>query len=511
MAATETVAQRAGVRKSTGNPPPKKNTKENSPTAIEPRHGIVTLFGYGIGVRVERGHLVLEDGVGIDRHYGRFPRVGHGIERLVIIGSDGNLSLSALRWLADQNVAFIMLERNGRVLAATGPVRSSDAKLRRAQALANESGAALEIVRALIYQKLDGQEKVARDGLRDSATADRIAELRGAVPSVETMSAVRALEAQGARDYWSAWQNVAITFPKKDWPRVPDHWRVFGTRRSPLTECPRSAVNPANAMLNYLYALLEAEARLAAAAMGLDPGLGFLHLDTATRDSLACDLMEPVRPQVDAFVLDWISREPIKREWLFEQRDGTCRLMVAPVTEFTAETLWASQAGDTRKPGPATRLTGRRIREAMGGPSPRRREQSVKPQSLCRTCGASIEPGGKYCRACSVGVAADNLAKISVAGREKTLGPRAQGFRADTQRRHAAAQKAWDPASHPSWLNEEAYWQKVQPLLVGISTSGIATALGVSWAYASNVRKGKSLPHPRHWLTLAELAGISPG
>jgi|ERR1035437_1739116 hypothetical protein len=46
--------------------------------------------------------------------------------------------------------------------------------------------------------------------------------LREAVPSVETMSAVRALEAQGARDYWSAWQNVAITFPKKDWPRVPD-------------------------------------------------------------------------------------------------------------------------------------------------------------------------------------------------------------------------------------------------------------------------------------------------
>jgi hypothetical protein len=172
-------------------------------------------------------------------------------------------------------------------------------------------------------------------------------------------------------------------------------------------------------MLNYLYALLEAEARLAAAAMGLDPGLGFLHLDTTTRDSLACDLMEPVRPQIDAFVLDWISREPMKREWFFEQRDGTCRLMadftsqlsetlpmwrraVAPVTELTAEVLWAARAGATRKPGPATRLTGRRYREAMGGASPRRREQSVKPQSLCRTCGASVDPGGKYCRACSV-------------------------------------------------------------------------------------------------------------
>jgi hypothetical protein len=43
-------------------------------------------------------------------------------------------------------------------------------------------------------------------------------------------------------------------------------------------------------MLNYLYAVLESESRLAAAALGLDPGLGVLHVDTPARDSLACDL-----------------------------------------------------------------------------------------------------------------------------------------------------------------------------------------------------------------------------
>jgi len=67
-------------------------------------------------------------------------------------------------------------------------------------------------------------------------------------------------------------------------------------------------------VLNYLYALLESEARLAAAAIGLEPSLCFLHADTGYRDSLACDLMEPVRPQVDAYVPDWLSREPLKRE-----------------------------------------------------------------------------------------------------------------------------------------------------------------------------------------------------
>jgi CRISPR/Cas system-associated endonuclease Cas1 len=113
-----------------------------------PRHGVVTLFGYGIQVRVDRGHLLLEDGIGPNRQYARLPRVGHGLKRLVVIGSNGMLSLAALRWLSDQEVAFTLLERNGKVLAVTGPVRPSDAKLRRAQALANSSGTALRISRA---------------------------------------------------------------------------------------------------------------------------------------------------------------------------------------------------------------------------------------------------------------------------------------------------------------------------------------------------------------------------
>jgi CRISPR/Cas system-associated endonuclease Cas1 len=71
---------------------------------------------------------------------------------------------------------------------------------------------------------------------------------------------------------------------------VPNHWRCFGTRKSPLTGSPRLAVNPPNAILNYLYAVLESEARLAASALGLDPGIGVLHVDTDARDSLACDL-----------------------------------------------------------------------------------------------------------------------------------------------------------------------------------------------------------------------------
>jgi len=60
-------------------------------------------------------------------------------------------------------------------------------------------------------------------------------------------------------------------------------------------------------MMNYLLALVEAEASLAACALGLDAAMGVFHADQPNRESLSCDLMEPVRPQVDAYLLDWIT------------------------------------------------------------------------------------------------------------------------------------------------------------------------------------------------------------
>src|SRR5438270_8610587 len=135
----------------------------SSHNSVVPRHGVVTLFGYGIQVRVDRGHLLLDDGVGAERRQFRLPRVGHGLRRLVVIGSDGFVSLAALRWLADQKASFVMLERNGKVLATTGPVAPSDVRLRRSQGVAHQSGIALKIARELIVEKLHGQEQVIRE------------------------------------------------------------------------------------------------------------------------------------------------------------------------------------------------------------------------------------------------------------------------------------------------------------------------------------------------------------
>lgn len=151
----------------------------------------------------------------------------------------------------------------------------------------------MRIARELIDQKLAGQETLARDGLRDPTAVQTIASARAALTRATTIDSIRFLEAQAGHAYWSAWRALPINFPRIDVRRVPDH---FGTRLSPLSGSPRLAANPPNAILNYLYAVLESEARLAVTALGLDPGLlGVLHVDSCKRDGLACDLMEPVR------------------------------------------------------------------------------------------------------------------------------------------------------------------------------------------------------------------------
>jgi hypothetical protein len=276
-------------------------------------------------------------------------------------------------------------------------------------------------------------------------------------------------------------------------------------------------------MLNYMYCLLESEARLAAASLGLDPGIGFLHVDTDARDSLACDLMEPVRPHVDAFLLEWITGEPLRRDWFFEQRDGTCRLMasfaerlsgslpawrqsVGPIAEGVARTLWSTIRNHGRLP--ATHLTQSNRRQAKGEPNLRVIEPPRAPH-LCRTCGARITAGHRFCAICKVAVTTKELVKAAQKGRLASHSMEAEAKRADNRRRHFAAQKAWLASDQPTGLDEEVYRRQIHPRLAAVTIHAIREALGVSKGYATNIRSGKRVPHARHWQMLANLVGMT--
>lgn len=68
----------------------------------------------------------------------------------------------------------------------------------------------------------------------------------------------------------------------------------------------RHATHQVNAVLNYAYALLESQVRIATIAQGLDSATGYLHAFRPKRTALVYDVMEPLRPQADRMVLSFL-------------------------------------------------------------------------------------------------------------------------------------------------------------------------------------------------------------
>jgi CRISPR-associated endonuclease Cas1 len=525
MTATKTVAQPTRVRKSAQQQ--HQSLTVHFKRLFAPAHGVLLLDGYGIKLHAENGHLVIEDGIGDDRRRNRFPRVQHGLRRIVVIGSDGFVSLAAIRWMADQKVSFSMLERTGDLLLSTGPVSSSDARMRRAQAMSKESPLALAVGRELIRQKLTGQERVLRDGLAQEAAADAVAMLRDSLVHLTTVDEIILCEGHAAAIYWTAWRDVQAQFPKQQAGLVPEHWLTFGIRRSLLTSSPRKATNPINALLNYLYALLESETLIAIRALGLDPGLGILHIDDSNRDSLVYDLMEPIRPKVDAYVLSWMQRTALRRSFFFEERDGNCRLMsdlcrqlgdtipiwareVAPIVEWLAQSIWQTLPHYANAWAPGTRLTQRRRREAAGMPIPDVGKAPVM-ETVCQNCGKAVSRRRKLCRECNEQEMRDRWKAVQDRQRGQEMTAEAKQKSSMRMKDHRAALRNWDPSQQPPWLTEEFYKAKIQPALMNVSTRELAAAIGVRRSYISGMKRGEDIAHPRFWLKLTEILGVQAG
>jgi CRISPR-associated endonuclease Cas1 len=494
------------------------------PTPQISKSGVLTLYGFGIRIAMQAGHLQVEDGVGHERRRLRLPRVNHRLKRLVCIGDDGFVTLTALRWLSDVGASFAMLDRRGKVRVVTGPSSPSEARLRRSQALALGNGNAVKIARELISAKLGGQEVLVREKLKDIRTADFIAALGARLADATDLDAIRGIESRAAAEYWNAFRELPILFPRKDANRIPLHWLTFGPRHSPLTGGPRLSVNPANSLINYTNAIAESECRLAACACGLDPGLGVLHTDTANRDSLALDLIEPIRPAIEGWITHWLMHEPLRRSDFIETANGNCRLssslcsklsetapiwgkLVAPWAEYVAHSLRADHSSRSHSGrGFSTPLT----------QAHRRKAESASPVDLkmptvgriCHGCGNRTQVG-RNCPKCGREISRDKLIELAKEGRIAALRPEARRKHSETLRRHEAAKRAWRSVRRPTCPDEHSYTREIQPRLAAVTISAISSALGICESYAADIRAGRHRPHQRHWQVLAALVARS--
>lgn len=309
-------------------------------TTIRPdKHGTLVLQGYALKMRVTAGHLELEGGIGTDRVFARLNRATSKLRRLIVMpyGKEefGFISPSALYWLKNVNVQLQIYSRDGELMfESTAQAHAEDVKLRRAQVLAANTETGLDVARTLLGRKIFGQA----DNLTNRPDAQSAVEgIRACAESLGqhySQETIRIAEARAADLYWRALADTPVQFDKK--AKVPDHWRRLGLRHSPLTNSARNAICPANAMLNYLYSLVEGETTAALHVAGLDPQLGFNHQDRSYRASLTSDVMETVRPLVDRWLLELLAKRTFSGKDFGETREGVCRLSPQLAAELAA-------------------------------------------------------------------------------------------------------------------------------------------------------------------------------
>jgi CRISP-associated protein Cas1 len=238
----------------------------------------------------------------------------------------GRVSLSPplLGFCAEEGVAVTFLSEQGKFLARVeGPV-SGNVLLRREQYRRSDAAdGCAEIVKSLVIGKALNQRAVLRRGLRDhgerleqpaaaalEAAEGRLTDIARRAERPQGADALRGLEGEAANVYFGVF-DALIRVQKED-------FRFEGrSRRPPL--------DPVNALLSFLYALLVHDVRSALETVGLDPAVGFLHRDRPGRPSLALDLMEEFRPFfADRLALSLINRRQVSAKGFRQMENGAC-------------------------------------------------------------------------------------------------------------------------------------------------------------------------------------------
>jgi hypothetical protein len=404
----------------------------------------------------------------------------------------------------------------------------------------------------LIARKLEGQRRIL---VRLGADLREFDKLRAALDTVDSIERVRVIEANAAALYFPAWRDVPIRFRERDLARIPARWLRCDSRASVLTGAPRAATSPINAMRNYLFACLESEARLALLAQGCDPTMGVLHADQRNRDSLALDAMEPVRAEVDAFLLDLLEDREFTPRDFGELPDGICRI-AAPLTHELALTLphWreclrpiaarlaqafreslvnkgvaprtlAAKHGNKRRsiPGPAPSpllATPRKASQPRPYATRAWRTPTVEAHPAnpiaCAMCGEPVfKRRRRHCEACMPKARREHGLRAIEAARKALAAQTAEG---NDPRGSVAVNKARSEAiadghrrnrrwarEHPGQRDETWFNREIATKLDAFSLKEIAKATGLSLAACSRIRAGAKVPHPRHWDRLLAL------
>lgn len=235
------------------------------------------------------------------------------ISRVVVSGSP-NITIPALKTLCKEKIPLALVSSRGRWIGELSGIVSNNAERRIAQYrhCVNGDLPRLKFAIPLISAKISNQRHVLRRlSNRYGCMAEcglvlrQLALLRDMLSRSNTLSHVRGIEGFAAAEYFGA---VSLFFPRE----LPF---VERSRRPPK--------NAANALLSFAYTIVGSEVEFAIRVHGLDPAIGFLHSLEPGRASLALDLLDPLRPSIDAFALSLLNRKIFtEKDFRFSSEDS---------------------------------------------------------------------------------------------------------------------------------------------------------------------------------------------
>lgn len=211
------------------------------------------------------------------------------------------------------------LTQNGKFLArvegaSPGNVLLRREQYRRADALDASARVAMPIVVAKIANCRTVVMRAARDHAGSASAEDLAAAadaLRRCVEVVNdsvALDSLRGIEGDAGRVYFGVFDHLIIA--------QKEAFSFLGRNRRP-------PLDPMNALLSFLYVLLEHDVRSALHAVGLDPSVGFLHRDRPGRPGLALDMMEEFRAFLcDRLALSLVNMKQVKPEGFASSESG---------------------------------------------------------------------------------------------------------------------------------------------------------------------------------------------
>ena len=234
----------------------------------------------------------------------------------VVLRGHVTLEAGLLGQLGDKGIGLLFLSgRQGRPSLLLGRAHNDTTRRVAQTRLSLDTQFCLRYAQQLIHSKIETQvhwfETLRSDYPRAryplTQALRQLREQQSKLSHAASLDSLRGLEGAAAASYFAGLRAV-----------VPESLGFNDRNRRP----PR---DPFNALISLTYTLAMAETAMALHNAGYDPCIGYYHQLSHARESLACDLMEPVRPLADRLCLRLVAQQTLTAEH-FSTTDAGCLL-----------------------------------------------------------------------------------------------------------------------------------------------------------------------------------------